>query len=69
MAVVGGLGHSALLRLNKTKELLSPEDKLVYIFIASEWSLLVFYNLPIYGKYTFLIVVKRNVSIFMMLEV
>ncbi|XP_065655585.1 RAS guanyl-releasing protein 2-B isoform X3 [Hydra vulgaris] len=28
MAVVGGLGHSALLRLNKTKEFLSPEDKL-----------------------------------------
>ena len=32
LAVIGGLGHSAITRLHKTIELLSVEDQLVSIF-------------------------------------
>lgn len=33
LAVIGGLGHSAITRLHKTIELLSVEDQLVSIFL------------------------------------
>ena len=33
LAVIGGLGHSAITRLHKTMELLSIEDQLVSIYL------------------------------------